>query len=746
MKGVSENMKVNINYVLNELQKAVESKNKGNDVNDTDKSDKRIRQWNDVLSGILAGNLKIGTRKPTEYPIWVTPEIVKGGFATGRALAATSSLSLDEHAAILKFNTISYRESLFPALLSNEGLAWIRQLFVSRTYKIDLPEDAALFVVAWLHEQGRVEEAISIIDEISDYAAKFHFTPKKATKSLLITESVHRFSSNDIRKRLLTYEKNHKIETSKEAHQIWIPFTDKLVFHWLELLGDNFTDSNEQYTPSKNWKDVALQITQDYKNLKQKHRLCRKYHNKGKNLQILLSATYAFLTDTSNQSALKRAKHVVSRYVKAHGKPGEDRFEQLRKEQARIASLPTHDLIAYAVAKRLPASDDGLSDVESLLTPISVAGHENFPIPENICRLVYNALAAPIPELIKRGIIPSAEVMAELTPQLTALEISQGCTDEDVGVLVAESYKAFSRRRSLLLLDLSSQARFDELPWIKPIINKQLTSKCYVKTALRLAAYSIDYFPGVILPNPLIEQINILYWFLDNQRPFLAELAADIFTGRFVRKFDYATLTAASLLRDTLYERYYGLNYKNFETRFLKESLNLEKNSSTLIELMIKEEINIDLSPYQYFVVQNGMVIERAQIYTTHNLAMLIAENIELEHSYEELASKAFSHSLRLIIQSKRAKKAGNNYLGAIKNAAYAWRQALFFLSLSPEETIEKTICHVEEKFLRSIDKDISNELFNRLKVSIHMECSHEIARPFLGWTVGKHWIVDDYL
>lgn len=735
-------MEINIGYVLNELQKSLAAKHESGDADSTAKADKRIRQWIDVLSGIKTGNLKIGTRKPTKYPVWVTPEVTRGGFATGKAAAAPLCFMPYEQQAALKLGVPCVRNALFLALLSDEGLAWLRELLASRRYQIRFPEDAALFVVAWLHEKGREEDAAKILKEISQYAGELGFAPESALEPLGKTELVHRFSANDIRKRLKEYKVNLKIETQREAHQIWIPFMDRLVLHWLELFDNNSACPDGLQYPSADWKTKAAALVKEYEILRAKHILCRKYHKEKENLRILLTATSDFLSGNPNTPGYIRARHVVGCYVKAHGRPGEERLTALRRKQAQNAALPAHNSIANALADRLPASDVGLSNTEALLFPISPEGHGDTPIPRKICTIVRSAQAASIPELVELGIVPSVEIMAGLTPQLTAMEISRAYADEDVGLLIAETYKAFTRRRSLLLMDLSSQVRFDELPWVKPMIGERLNPECYISAALRLAAYAIGFFPGTVLPNPLVEQLNALYWLAGKQRPFLAELAADIFTGHFTQKFDDAAFTAAGLLGGTLYERYYGIDYTRFEKRPAAASVSgkSQETPDSLMDLVVEEYMDINNMHSQNFVVNNGMHIECAQIYTTHNLAALVTENIKLECSYEELACKAFDLSLRLTVRSIKAKQQGNNYLRAIKNAAYAWRQALFFLSLSPAETVDETIRTAEESFLGSLGKDITYELFKRLKTSVHDQCTKEEAQPFLGWISGPHW------
>jgi len=628
------------------------------------------------------------------------------------------------------------RETLFLALLSDKGLAWLKELLASRRYKIKRPEDAALPVVAWLIENGRVNDAALVVAEISQYASELRFMPEAAPEPVQNTELVHRFSSNDARRRLLNYGSNSRIETQREALSVWIPFMDRLVAHWLELIDDDdFT--RHKKVASENWRETASALLDEYETLKIKHTLCRKYHNKKENLLILITATRDFLSHErpSRANLSGRVPYAVACYVKAHGRPGEARLTALREGQARIASLPPHKIIAETIADRLPKSDDGLTNAEELLSPPPL----NAPVPKRVCNIVRGALKASLPELIKRGIVPSAEVMAELIPQLTASEISRSYADENLGLLIAEAYKAFCRRRSLLLLNLASQVRFNELPWIKAVQNECQNTGYHAAVALRLAAHAVDYFPGVILPNPLVEQLNALYGFAGKKRIFVEELAADIFMGRFAQKFDDATLTAATMLRGTLYEKYYDLDYADFEERVAGARLPRVLSAKTMLEQAVKK--HVDESPN--FVVRNGMLLERAQIYTTHNLATLVAEGVKFERSYEELSFMAFEQALRLIARGRKLNNLGyrHNCLRAIKNAAYAWRQAIFFLSISPEITIDALICRAEKLSLDMFGESTNRELFERLKTASRGERPMENQHIFLGWTSGSHWL-----
>lgn len=80
-------------------------------------------------------------------------------------------------------------------------------------------------------------------------------------------------------------------------------------------------------------------------------------------------------------------------------------------------------------------------------------------------------------------------------------------------------------------------------------------------------------------------------------------------------------------------------------------------------------------------VAVNGKVIEQAQILTTHNLAALVNVGITLDWAAQARdAWKVTRHHL--------AKATGEKPLLHRKNAAYAWRQTVFYLALSPRDQV----------------------------------------------------------
>ena len=65
-------MGVNMGFVWNELRKAFEARDAADGAEAVAGAEKRIRKFTDVATGILSGTLKIGERKPTVFPVWVT--------------------------------------------------------------------------------------------------------------------------------------------------------------------------------------------------------------------------------------------------------------------------------------------------------------------------------------------------------------------------------------------------------------------------------------------------------------------------------------------------------------------------------------------------------------------------------------------------------------------------------------------------------------------------------------------------
>ena len=148
-------MEINRGYVLAQLAKAA--------------SPEWADKWTAVLRGMASGVLRIGSRTPVKnMPAWVTPEVLRGGFATGKA-AAGGPLEPWESPS---------REHSFARALSDEGLAELETRLTSGAYRVRLPEEAALLTVAWLAGPGRAHTPrCGLTEELAPHAARLRFLP-----------------------------------------------------------------------------------------------------------------------------------------------------------------------------------------------------------------------------------------------------------------------------------------------------------------------------------------------------------------------------------------------------------------------------------------------------------------------------------------------------------------------------------------------------------------------------------------
>jgi hypothetical protein len=147
-------------------------------------------------------------------------------------------------------------------------------------------------------------------------------------------------------------------------------------------------------------------------------------------------------------------------------------------------------------------------------------------------------------------------------------------------------------------------------------------------------------------------------------------------------------------------------------------------------------------------VAANGMVIEQAQILTTHNLALLAGPvGVRPADGWAELARAGLRVTARQVGRLHRNPRP----LSTVKDAAYAWRQTLCFLSLADEAdragfpawastAVGPTPAHVQAR-LRPVLDGLAHVLaggtFDDAGVGGN-------GRRLLGWTVGRHWMLGE--
>lgn len=151
-------------------------------------------------------------------------------------------------------------------------------------------------------------------------------------------------------------------------------------------------------------------------------------------------------------------------------------------------------------------------------------------------------------------------------------------------------------------------------------------------------------------------------------------------------------------------------------------------------------------------MAKNGAIIEQSQILTTHNLAALVF-GLNLEKQVggmaEDLAFKAFFFVVK---RQNRPAADFKARLQMVKNTAYAWRQAIFFLSLVAPERQGEVLTRLQTE-ADSKPHEWQSAFQPALKGLWHifqggrfdergLGRGNRQARRFLGWSCGHHWLM----
>ncbi|GAA3990128.1 hypothetical protein [Streptomyces plumbiresistens] len=722
------------------------------------RAEKRQGQWRAVLAGMASGLLKVGSRTPVKgLPAWVTPEVVRGGFVTGAA-SAGGPLQEYEAEAARRAGLAQDRSALFAHALTDDGLEELYGLLDSGRYEVTVPEEAALLTAAWLTRAGQVDAALELVVELAPFAGRLRFTPRPAGRPAPDPTAVHRKTVADAGGTLARRRPNTAVETQREALAVWQPFGDELLVHWLETAEDGRVLTR---TPDAAWVERGAELLRRYRLLAADHTYCAKHRNPKGNLGILRGALEETVAGRPlDARRLGLLRHAVASMVRKRGLPGAERHTSLRREQAAQAALPSHHALAQLVLRRLSGlpQEAGVAEVAPLVAPVSgrEARETGLPagaaIPAGVRRTVEAALSAPIGTLVERGVVPSAEVLAELVPQLVAVTTAQAYPDEALQTLAAANYRAFRNRRSLLLLNLERQVRVEELPWVRAIAPQRAgvaAGEASAAALRQLGELAVQAFPGTVLPNPLVRELGVLARQAELGAPLVEELAADIFMGTFSPKFLTAARVAAELLGGgTLYERYYAIDYRAVRNLAIFEAgqtltRSYGARTSPGFAKLCVERAGLSGSGYGP-VAENGMVIEQAQILTTHNLAALVHRaGVSPALGWEDLARRCFVTVCRLTARVQ----ANPRPLSTIKDAAYAWRQMLFHLSLCTPQEQTRTLTWLTEEAARHPDHvmaRLSPALTGLRQVAEGGSPDEGDGRRLLGWSTGGHWMRGD--
>jgi hypothetical protein len=775
---------VNPGYAGFQLAKALATSTDHDDPATRARAETRIARWRTVLANILSGSVAYGSRTPVaDLPAWVTLDVITGGFATGAALAG-GPLQDHENARLanLYWGHIpagDERRALNAWHLTDAGVAEALDRLQSGRYDIAVPEEAATLVIAWLAANGEAEAARQLLDTLSPHLATLRFYPIPRETPRQFDSRVHVASVGDVLKALGTVTPSARILTQKAAVEVWAPLHDRIVSLFLETVRDGWPC---RHYP-EGWAARALALSNEYIQLKRVHRLGGKHDHPQGHQAVLRSFLVRCATDPGSLSGrdVGRIRSILDKYVAKRGAPNTAEHARARRRQVADVDVPLFDAIAMVMTQRLEQAaprdkgiDEGVDDLASIERAIGEPEAAAFaiapgtPIPRLFRRKIARTLRATIDVLVERGVITSGETLARVLPQATAALAAGSLGDPALRQLYASIYRAFRRRRSLLLLNLEKQVTIDELPWVAAIdrfrsdnVSARASSR---DTLADLTCLTLTAFPDAILPNKLLQELGMLADDAGLDIPLVEEIAVDIFMGRFTSKFVEAAHRAADLLDGSLYARYYGIDYDAIR------ALPVEKPAKQPAKQAAQQPVGKPAPPKpdpfadlcaaragvkpggRRRTVTNGMIIEQEQILTTHNLAVLFAA-LDLKDRLRDRLMDMARHCFTFICKRQQMKiDVHHARLIVVKNTAYAWRQMIFYLSLLSAAEIDEFQVWAEAH-LGEASASFRHRFRPAMLGLAHAAAGRSLdtesaasagVRRFLGWTDTPHWLLTD--
>lgn len=755
-----------------------------------ERSARKVAAWQQVIEGMYSGVLRVGSRTPVqETPAWVTLEVVTGGFATGTLLAGGP---LTDHERTLAADLglpvgAETRAALNAYFLSEDGQARLHRMIADGGFRIDVPEEGALLVVTWLLDNGDIAGAEAVLDALMGYFDRLRFFPQPSQRPALSGASIVLQAASDCADDLRSVEPRPQITAQAEAIGVWTPLYDRAVDLLLETAGGSGGDAPsgamaDSARPCRirpaGWDQRARGLLADYRAAAVSHRLCRRWHRRGKPFQRFLAAIEAHADGAAVSEAERTSLGtILADIVAKRGRPGSPRHQDVRDRQRRQCAGPSYRDVGAILADRLAAvpAGDGLADIAAFTGPITAdeardSVPEGTTVPRHFLRKVGRTRVSTIRELIDEGYISSADVLATVLPQITSGIRASSIADDALRRVYSAIYRAFRRRRSLLLLDYQSQVRLEELPWVAALDRHRrhtATDRDLAKAAMTdVVATALGAFPHAILPNKLLQELQALARQARIDMPLVDELAADIFMGGLSPKFTHAARIAGELLAGTLYERYYGIDYA--EVRRIADRTPPQAADGAAPVPWWRQLIGSrppsppsggpSLADYCRHLagpaadrarstVAAGLVIEQVQIVTTHNLAALTLRldlQAVLGPKLPDLAAACFDWVCR------RQQIRLNDYHSRLimaKNTAYAWRQMIFFLSLLPADDRRASLAWMDAHLARqpaAFRSRFQPAMGGLLATASGGAPTDLGGRRFLGWTAGPHWVLSD--
>lgn len=731
-------------YATDQLARAVDAFERATTPADMALAEKRVGRWMAVRRNGFLGTVRIGARRAVaRYPAWVTLEVVRGGFATGRAVAA-APLEPWELALARTAGVRASRTALNVWHLTTPGARHSLKCLETGQFEIDVPEAGAMMAIAFLESQGDLNEAERVKAHISPFFDRLRFYAEPTADTRAVDGVIVRATVAEAGERLARMRDRPGVAAQTGTILGWKPFGDHLAV-WLRGSG---VMQSPMVKPSRAVQAEAQEWVRKYGELEERVPPSKRVRDPGGSVVRLMTMARCLADGRVDDGAQCRGRYAIAEIEASRGLPGSAPWREGRERDVSAVRLATRAEQAQALRPTLAGLPQrrGLpGDVASNVIqtpPREWAWPDGASQPEPlrarpaVSRALSASVEGTVQELIDAGLLRSGEQLADIASDVAAVALSQSARP-GVEVLYGKSYRAFSQRRSLLLVNLQSQVRFSELPWVAPL--KVQGSKPDVSVVDALCGLYVRSFPGTLVPNPLVSALNDISGGLGGPRPFLEELAADIFQGRFSPRFHEAAAEAAAQMESGPYSAYFHISKEDWRRLRMPIVISApERAGAPLREASALDELSLQraqLRSIDSWVAQNGAVIEEAQILCVHNLLA-----VTRSFSQEDFIAAASGAGRVVATLLVKACKQHRPY-ASLKNAAYAWRHLVFYTDRIDEANREAVVLDargvVGAACGPAVDVDVE-ALFAPLLAAVRVEAADSPSYVY-GWAGESH-------
>ena len=443
-------------YAIGQLQRALDSLAAAQDATSVARAETKIVRWRLVIAGMAEGSVSVGSRTPVSgTPAWVTLEVAHGGFATGRLLAETP-LDAQERQLLAELPKdvpgLTGRERLNSWFLGDAGQRDLLQVLAEGRYRVGVPEEAALLVVAWLLEHEQFEAALDLVAELRPWMGRLRFTPRLAAGPGSSGVMVRVQAAGAVAAAMNAMTPRPQIAVMRETLAVWHPLFDRLVALWCDTVDGELprlADYDGDGTvmggwPCRRWPADWAERRRvwlgDYGEAAADHQLGGAHRAAKSNFARLRLALEACERDSSALTGREVGwiRRALANTITRRSAPGSPQRTRLRAIQQEVASRPAYTDLARVVAARLgqfPA-DGGIPSLDPIAADVApgesaaVRGNTRWKIPIRCTREANRGSpcnCANIGSWAKKGICVDRSSTAR-SSQRNALSVSASAT------------------------------------------------------------------------------------------------------------------------------------------------------------------------------------------------------------------------------------------------------------------------------------------------------------------------------